>query len=53
MHGTFVNKYQLEREAPMTIGNGDVLTFGAEVKRGSEVFPPCSFKVNYDFVPYK
>jgi hypothetical protein len=53
MHGTYLNGVELPRNAPMAIDDGDVLVFGAEVRRGPEIVPACKFQVNYQFVPYK
>ncbi|KAE9377802.1 hypothetical protein N431DRAFT_500562 [Stipitochalara longipes BDJ] len=53
MHGTYLNGVELPRKTPMPIDDGDVLVFGAEVRRGPETFPACKFQVNYQFVPYK
>lgn len=38
---------------PRDLSLGDVVKFGAEVKRGEETFPACEFLVVYKFVPYK
>jgi pSer/pThr/pTyr-binding forkhead associated (FHA) protein len=53
MHGTYLNGVELPRKTPMAIDDGDVLVFGAEVRRGPEIFPACKFQVNYQFVTYK
>jgi pSer/pThr/pTyr-binding forkhead associated (FHA) protein len=53
MHGTYLNGAQLPRETPMPIGDGDIVVFGAEVRRGPETFPACKFQVHYQFVPYR
>lgn len=49
MHGTMLNGEALVREEPRSLNNGDEIKFGAEVRRGSETFPACSFKVEYEF----
>ena len=53
MHGTYVNGAELQRKEPKTINSGDVVVFGAEVRRGLETFPACAFQVNYEFLPAK
>ncbi|PMD44046.1 hypothetical protein L207DRAFT_508816 [Hyaloscypha variabilis F] len=53
MHGTYLNGVELPRKTPMAIDDGDILVFGAEVRRGPETFPACKFQVKYQFVPYK
>ncbi|KAE8453084.1 hypothetical protein EG329_012271 [Mollisiaceae sp. DMI_Dod_QoI] len=49
MHGTHLNDTELARNVPSTVNNGDTVVFGAEVRRGPETFPACSFRVNYEF----
>ncbi|CZS98405.1 hypothetical protein WAI453_005832 [Rhynchosporium graminicola] len=44
MHGTYLNDIELPKHTPTVINDNDVLVFGAEVRRGAEVFPACSFK---------
>lgn len=53
MHGTFLNESEVPKGIAMAISNGDELIFGAEVKRGIEIFPACAFRVNYNALPYK
>lgn len=53
MHGTFLNNVPLPSKTAMVIGNGDEVKFGAEVRRGPEMFPACRFQINYEFVPYR
>ena len=53
MHGTYLNGTLLRENAPVMVGDDDLVVFGAEVKRGTEVFPACAFRVNYEFLPYK
>ena len=53
MHGTYLNGDEVPRKTPMVVDDGDVVVFGAEVRRGPETFPACKFQVNYEFVPYK
>ncbi|KAH7356747.1 hypothetical protein BKA65DRAFT_474548 [Rhexocercosporidium sp. MPI-PUGE-AT-0058] len=53
MHGTWLNDFELPKNTPTIITDGDVVVFGAEVRRGAEVFPACSFQVNYKSVPYQ
>lgn len=53
MHGTVVNDHDLPEQEPRSLNNGDVVKFGAEVRRGSETFPACSFKIEYRLSPYQ
>lgn len=53
MHGTFVNDLQLRRGEPSGLSSGDLVVFGAEVKRNLDTFPACAFRVNYEFLPFK
>jgi pSer/pThr/pTyr-binding forkhead associated (FHA) protein len=53
MHGTYLNGVQVPCKTPVVINDGDVVVFGAEVRRGPETFPACKFEVHYQFVPYK
>jgi hypothetical protein len=52
MHGTTVNDARLEIKTPRVVNRGDILVFGAEVRRGPETFPPCYFKIDYEFIPW-
>ncbi|KUJ12059.1 uncharacterized protein LY89DRAFT_688532 [Mollisia scopiformis] len=49
MHGTYVNGVELARHVPLTLNNGDIVVFGAEVRRGPETFPACSFRIAIEF----
>lgn len=53
MHGTVLNDQELQEQEPRSLNNGDVVKFGAEVRRGAETFPPCAIKIEYEFSPYK
>lgn len=53
MHGTLLNGVKLMANTPQQLEDGDVVVFGAEVKRGPETFPACSFQINYEAIPYK
>lgn len=52
MHGTYLNNKRLYNGEGIRLINGDTLILGAEVKRGSEIYPACVFKVKYEFGPY-
>jgi hypothetical protein len=52
MHGTQINDEKLPANTPQVVKVGDVLSFGAEVRRGPEVFPPCKFRIDYEFIPW-
>ena len=50
MHGTYLNGVQVPNKTPTVVGNGDVIVFGAEVRRGQETFPACAFRTTFEFV---
>jgi pSer/pThr/pTyr-binding forkhead associated (FHA) protein len=52
-HGTYLNNTALEQKKQRSVSDNDIVVFGTEVRRGSEVFPACAFRINYEFVPYK
>jgi hypothetical protein len=53
MHGTYLNNIELQRKDPRILNDGDIVVFGAEVRRGVESFPACAFRINYEFLPWK
>jgi hypothetical protein len=54
MHGTYHNySPRMENGVVKELSNGDILVFGAEVKRGPETFPACAFQITYKFTAYK
>ena len=53
MHGTFVNSFQLRQHEPRELVNGDLVVFGAEVKRNLDTFPACAFSIGCEFLPFK
>ncbi|KAL2868173.1 FHA domain protein [Aspergillus lucknowensis] len=44
MHGTWLNREKIPVDKDVTVTNGDVLTFGVEVVRGSDTFPPLAVR---------
>lgn len=52
MHGTYHNHPRLTQGEPSILSNGDILVFGAEVKRGTDIFPACAFRVTFEYTPY-
>ncbi|BDD60200.1 hypothetical protein MPDQ_002800 [Monascus purpureus] len=44
LHGTWVNDQKVPIHQDVAIHSGDVLTFGAEVTRGAETFPPLKVR---------
>ncbi|KFX88439.1 hypothetical protein V490_07632 [Pseudogymnoascus sp. VKM F-3557] len=52
MHGTRINNKQIPKNDPIPLANNDVVSLGAEVKRGIEVYPECRFRVNFELLPY-
>lgn len=52
MHGTQVNNAKLCPHVPHVVKVGDVLSFGTEVRRGPELFPPCEFRIDYELSPW-
>ncbi|KAI0997012.1 hypothetical protein K3495_g11172 [Podosphaera aphanis] len=53
MHGTHVNDSQLISHIPIIVRDGDIIVFGAEVKRGPETYMACKFGVNYEISQYR
>ncbi len=53
MHGTYLNNVQLPANTSLQIKDNDELKFGAEVRRGPEIFPACRFRIRYEVLPYK
>ena len=53
MHGTFLNGSRITTNLLTELNDGDELVFGAEVRRGTEIFPACAFRVTYELGPYK
>lgn len=49
MHGTWLNKRRVPVETDMALSDGDVLTFGVEVIRGSDTFPPLEVRCESQF----
>ena len=52
MHGTQINDEKLPANTSQVVKVGDVLSFGAEVRRGPELFPPCKFRIDYELMPW-
>lgn len=52
MHGTQLNDVKLLLDTPQAVKNGDIVSFGAEVRRGPDTFPPCRFHIEYELVPW-
>ncbi|KAL4949612.1 hypothetical protein BDW69DRAFT_71527 [Aspergillus filifer] len=44
MHGTWLNKNKLPLDKDVILTDGDELTFGVEVIRGTETFPPLAVR---------
>lgn len=53
MHGTYLNNVQIPKDTRMQVKDKDEVKFGAEVRRGSEVFPACRFRLEYTITPAK
>jgi FHA domain len=52
MHGTMLNDQKVPIDTLQQVTTGDVVSFGAEVRRGPDTFPPCCFDIAYEFVPW-
>ncbi|KAE8354809.1 hypothetical protein BDV28DRAFT_130180 [Aspergillus coremiiformis] len=50
MHGTWVNGERIPVGKDITIRNGDIVVFGAEVIRGHETFPPLSVRCEHQWL---
>ena len=53
MHGTRINGRLIPKNDPIPLAHDDIISLGAEVRRGLDVYPECRFRVRYDIVPYK
>lgn len=53
MHGTFLNGSRINTHTLTELNDGDEVVFGAEVRRGIEIFPACAFRISYELGPYK
>ncbi|KFZ02061.1 hypothetical protein V500_00470 [Pseudogymnoascus sp. VKM F-4518 (FW-2643)] len=51
-HGTYINNNQIPKYGPTPLANNDIISLGAEIKRGTEMYPECRFRVNYELVPF-
>ncbi|RAL14277.1 FHA domain protein [Aspergillus homomorphus CBS 101889] len=49
MHGTYVNGKKLPSEEDYLLNQGDVITFGTEVIRGKDTFPPVQVRCEFDW----
>ncbi|KAH0551081.1 hypothetical protein GP486_007571, partial [Trichoglossum hirsutum] len=49
MHGTKVDNKQLKKQEVHRISNDQIVTFGSEVARGKEIYPPRQFRVHIDW----
>ncbi|EAW11624.1 FHA domain protein [Aspergillus clavatus NRRL 1] len=49
MHGTWINGKKMPAEKDITINNGDVVTFGAEVTRGQDTHLPLRIRCEYQW----
>ncbi|PYH41672.1 FHA domain protein [Aspergillus saccharolyticus JOP 1030-1] len=50
MHGTFVNGKKLPSEEDHLLNQGDIITFGTEVVRGKDTFPPLKVRFELDWL---
>ncbi|KFZ12277.1 hypothetical protein V502_07168 [Pseudogymnoascus sp. VKM F-4520 (FW-2644)] len=51
-HGTYINNNQIPKYGPVPLANNDIISLGAEIKLGNEMYPECRFRVNYELVPF-
>ncbi|KAL7273392.1 hypothetical protein RUND412_003748 [Rhizina undulata] len=49
MHGTFVNGLSLKADETAELQQGTEVTFGSEVARGEEIFPPKTFRCEVEW----
>ncbi|KAH0542032.1 hypothetical protein FGG08_003496 [Glutinoglossum americanum] len=49
MHGTKIDNRQLKKQDMQKITSDQIVTFGSEVARGKDIFPPRQFKVHIDW----
>ncbi|PYI20696.1 hypothetical protein BO99DRAFT_411480 [Aspergillus violaceofuscus CBS 115571] len=50
MHGTFVNGKKLASQEEHPLSQGDLITFGTEVIRGKDTFPPVQVRCELDWL---
>ncbi|OJJ95345.1 hypothetical protein ASPACDRAFT_64611 [Aspergillus aculeatus ATCC 16872] len=50
MHGTYVNGKKLASEEEHPLSQGDLITFGTEVIRGKDTFPPVQVRCELDWL---
>ncbi|RAK71412.1 FHA domain protein [Aspergillus fijiensis CBS 313.89] len=50
MHGTYVNGKKLASEQEHPLSQGDLITFGTEVIRGKDTFPPVKVRCELDWL---
>jgi pSer/pThr/pTyr-binding forkhead associated (FHA) protein len=51
LHGTLLNKSRLRNEEPQVLKDGDIITFGMQVERGSERYAPYEVKAGITWQP--
>jgi pSer/pThr/pTyr-binding forkhead associated (FHA) protein len=48
MHGTRLNEVMITPNKHHRLQEGDIIMFGAEVRRGPETFPACKFRIDFE-----
>ncbi|KAL0942392.1 Factor arrest protein 10 [Colletotrichum truncatum] len=51
LHGTYLNSQRLSQDEPHELSQGDTIKFGVDIQRSSELFPPCTVLVGFEFDP--
>ena len=53
MHGTWLNGQPLVAKEPQRVKDGDKLVFGAEVRRGAEVFSAHTYSTSIKYSSFR
>ncbi|KAF6811282.1 Factor arrest protein 10 [Colletotrichum sojae] len=49
MHGTYQNSSRLNPGVASTLQQGDTIKFGIDIRRSSDLFPPCTMEARFEF----
>ncbi|KAF6831066.1 Factor arrest protein 10 [Colletotrichum plurivorum] len=49
MHGTYKNSSRLSPGVASIIEQGDTIKFGIDIRRSSDLFPPCTMEARFEF----
>lgn len=49
MHGTYLNSFKLNPGVASNLQQGDTIKFGIDIRRSSDLFPPCTMEARFEF----